>query len=34
VSLIFEEGLTRDIVQGIVDNRLDAGIISSSPDQS
>lgn len=33
VSLIFEEGLTRDIVQGIADDRLDAGIIASPPDQ-
>lgn len=33
VSLNFEEGLTRDIVQGIADDRLDAGIIASPPDQ-
>ena len=32
VSLIFEEGLTRELVQGIADDRLDAGIIASPPD--
>lgn len=32
VSLIFKEGLTRELVQGIADDRLDAGIIASPPD--
>jgi len=32
VSLIFEEGLTRELVQGIADDRLDAGIIASPTD--
>jgi LysR family hydrogen peroxide-inducible transcriptional activator len=33
MSIIFEEGLTRDIMQGILDDRIDAGIIASPADQ-
>ena len=32
VTLVFEEGLTREILEGIADDRLDAGIIASPPD--